>query len=144
MGTDIMGWAEVQTPELGRWFGVVYVRSLVERNYSLFGCLFGYRQQCDAEPLAPNRGIPDSMSREVRRDLERVIPGATWVSWSELADVVTSGTSSDRDGQSEHEALRQTIGESMTPGWNTLFQFMRILAERYGPDQVRLVVWFDS
>lgn len=144
MGTDIIGWVEVQTPELGRWFGVVYVSSLVERNYSLFGCLFGHRQQCEAEPLAPNRGIPDSMSREVRRDRERVMSGATWASWSELDGVVTSDTSGNKGGQTEHDALRQAIGESMTPGWNTLFQFMRLLSERYGPDHVRLVVWFDS
>ena len=144
MGTDIIGWVEVQTPELGLWFGIVKVRWLVDRNYPLFGCLFGHSERCDVEPLAPHRGIPESMSNEVRGDLDRVTPGATWVTWSELAGVVLSDEVGAQVGETEHASLRQAIGEAITPGWVTLFRFMRMLAERYGSDHVRLVVWFDS
>lgn len=144
VGTDIIGWVEVQTPELGLWFGIVKVRWLVDRNYPLYGCLFGHRERCECEPLAPHRGIHESMSDEVRGDLDRVTPGATWVMWSELEGIVPSDEEGSSVGVTEHCGLRQAISASITPGWITLFQFMRILAGRYGADHVRLVVWFDS
>lgn len=144
MGTDIIGWVEVQTPELALWFAIVQIRWLVDRNYALFGCLFGYTEECEVDPLAPHRGIPDSISRDVRRALDRVTPGATWVTWSELAGVVSPDEADAPVGQTNNTSLRQAISESITSGWITLFQFMRILAERFGADHVRLVVWFDS
>jgi hypothetical protein len=34
--------------------------------------------------------------------------------------------------------------DCLTPDWLRLFEFMRLLAEEFGEENVRLVVWFDS
>lgn len=33
--------------------------------------------------------------------------------------------------------------EALTQGWRTLFKVMEVLAEQYGADNVRLIVWFE-
>jgi hypothetical protein len=58
---------------------------LGNRNYALFGALFGVRS--DLFPaLAPDRGLPDDVSDTVRQEALETGDywGHTWIRWSEL------------------------------------------------------------
>jgi hypothetical protein len=43
-----------------------------------------------------------------------------------------------------YRAERLTRGDALGGAWETLFRLMDVLADAYGADNVRLVVWFDS
>jgi hypothetical protein len=85
MGTDIAGWVEV-LQDTG-WQGVIRVWPLVEREYGVFGSLFGVRNEDDFVPAFPSRGVPDDASTEVLDELRKMgdlAVGATWTLWDEI------------------------------------------------------------
>lgn len=89
MGKDIYGWVEVQHTrydEYSQWRGVIQLSSLVERNYGVFGALFGVVNNDEFSPAFAGRGLPDALSNETRSAvlIDTVTPDATWVLWSEL------------------------------------------------------------
>lgn len=144
MGSDINGWVEVrQTDGSGwdiGWSGAIYLRTVVERNYPMFGILFDHRTHWNFPPLAPRRGLPDDKSDEVSYQIvERLETTlyASWVLWSELEQV-------NWDEEIEDEGEIRTRKNAISPGWATLFSMMATLAEQYGSEKVRMVTWFDS
>jgi hypothetical protein len=207
MGTDISGWVEVSSTEhAGRrsaeWNAAIDVSHLVGRNYDMFGSLFGVKDYGHFRPIAANRGVPDSLSLTVEREvLERLdhaetqLIGLTWVTWPELKAIDWDETAEHADarlhqyvrdsgGQLTYRgksiwsrALRRFTGRSpgdamrnppvfpdgatwefedvlyraerlrrrdaLTDDWKMLFAIMGNLAEYFGDDGVRLVVWFD-
>ncbi len=62
--------------------------------------------------------------------------GITAVDWKELAREL------ERD-LAERKKQRNLIDVPM-PDWQAIFYLMKQLANKYGPQHVRLVVWFDS
>ncbi len=64
MGSDIHGFLEVNTN--GNWKIVENIPD--NRNYDIFGLLFGVRNYVNAEPIADRRGIPKYYSEDERRE----------------------------------------------------------------------------
>ncbi|WP_203832421.1 hypothetical protein [Actinoplanes lobatus] len=66
--------------------------------YCAYGCLFGVRNYQDWKPIAPQRGLPEDVSQQVRNDFDEAaaidgaVGGETWVGWDELKDLDMSVT----------------------------------------------------
>lgn len=134
MGVDCYGWVEVHDPSSGEgvrfpewWSGVIRINDIVDRNYQAYGYFFDVRNPFESS-LAGGRGAPLMMSQEALADAgdSNDLAGVSWVLWSEIE-------ASDWRTRPELEAL----------GWGLLFSLMANLAEYYGGDRVRLVIWFD-
>jgi hypothetical protein len=130
MGTDVKGYVEISTIILSDedyWFEVLKINIIAERNYGVFGRLFGVRAKEGVVPIAPNRGVPDSTSNpeEVYVDVESVVCH-TWLTWDEIEYIVSP----------------ENLGE--LPGWSLIFTTMNSLSKIYGSQNVRLVVAFDN
>lgn len=150
MSTDITGWIQARFPEeepgdpFGGWVALVRIDRLVERNYGMFGSLFGVRNDYGFRPLAPDRGAPGDSSPDLERwgaEPEPPFPSEpSWITWGELRaiDWDERGTK-PRPG----EALAPRRQEVLTPGWNTALGLMEVLAKQFGDDGVRMVVWFE-
>jgi hypothetical protein len=209
MGTDISGWVEVLSMpasstyrRAAHWNAAIDVGRLIERNYDMFGCLFGVTNYAHFRPIAANRGLPEGPSLTVEQEVSQLqgaaetqLIGLTWVTWPELkaidwdesaehADARLHMYARDSDGQLTYRAkaawspaLQQITGLSsenamrhppvfpdgatwefdgilyraerlkrryiLTRDWKMLFAIMGTLAEYFGDDGVRLVVWFD-
>lgn len=138
MGTDAHGWIELRTEPGLFWQPMVAVDVLPFRDYVVFGSVFGVRwgssdPQC--EPFAAYRGVPADVSAYVRSEIE--VEGAgqhhhSWVLWSELQNTWLATD------------VRSPLGGHMTMEWFALRGMMAVLAEYYGGENVRLVVWFNS
>lgn len=143
MGVDVYGTVEIQRPlhaTPDKWVGIVTLENLVERNYSMFGALFGVRNADGVTPVFADRGLPADISGEALFDLQGAAGGVkpSWVLWSELSTIEWDEiTSTARIGG-------DSVYVWMTPGWRACFGVMRVLADNFGGDHVRLVVWFDS
>jgi hypothetical protein len=165
---DIHGWVEV-TVSPGAWAAVISIDVLVERNPSLWSWLF--QDQGPFASVAADRGLPADVSQRIAHQVdilqavsdERQIHSATWVLWSELVAVDwqapplqgarTTATVliGQRPGQAstspqllrrELKVRQDTVDHA--PGWQMLFDLMRRLAQHYGGQGVRLVVWFEN
>jgi hypothetical protein len=121
----------------------------------MFGSLFGWRNGDHGfRPVAAGRGSPAHISTEyfVERDNYGGQVGETWALWSELAAI---------EWKEEGEAYIDDVGvikgyepgsdrhlerrrDYLKGGWALLFEMMELLGRDYGPDNVRLTVWFDS
>lgn len=92
MGTDIHGWIETRDLDDEKWIAITPLFfPLDNRNYDIFGSLFGVRNLAGFRPIASARGLPEDCSDEVRQDFEKAnaaFPaeffGATWITWSEI------------------------------------------------------------
>lgn len=92
MGKDIRGWVEVRRHYEGvkppynvSWYGVIVIGNLLDRNYDMFGSLFGVTTS-RFTPIAPNRGLPSDISEQATDDYLtwECAMGETWVSWREI------------------------------------------------------------
>ncbi len=160
MGVDIQGWDEIEESFEGErgtsweWFGIVKIDRLVHRSYGMFGVLFGWRNGYRFTPLVGERGIPEDMSDELRvtRDEYGGSIHPTWVLWSEVATVDWNEEGVDSYDEAtdtlygEPGPGRRLIRKSdyLNGGWVLLLEFMERLAQQYGPEHVRLSVFFDS
>ena len=166
---DIHGWVEVALNSPDVWAAVISIDVLVERNQSLWGWLF----QSDGvfASVAPGRGLPADVSGRIAQEVdilqaladERQMHSFTWASWREIeaidwdapplqgaratANVLIGQTPEPQEVQPqivrrELKTRRDTL--EYAPGWRLLFDLMRRVAEQYGSDRVRLVVWFEN
>lgn len=140
MGLDIDGWVEVWNADLQEtWQAVVNVTPLLARENQVFAHVFGIlpsgkRVDADYAPLAAARGIPLNASPEAREwdpveEPHADNKGHTWILWSELEPTPWG-----------HGTFPS--GEPLPSNWGTLFDMMARLAQEYGTEHVRLVVWF--
>jgi len=64
MGVDMCGWVEVKDvrsfipAERQEWHGVVTTNFIVDRDYDMFGLLFGIQNFCNLPPVVGTRGFP--------------------------------------------------------------------------------------
>ena len=126
MGTDVHGYVEINGVELSgysNWCKIVDIGLIVERNYDIFGLLFGVRAEPEVNGIAKKRGIPDGTSKPQDHN-NKDLHGQTWIDWEEIVDVYP-----------DLPKLR---------GWNLIFSIMEILFEQYGKKSTRLVVSFDN
>lgn len=92
MGTDIHGWIETRDIDDEKWIAVTPLFfPLANRNYGIFANLFGVRNGEGFRPIAPERGLPEDCSVEVKADFTKVIEafpqeiyGATWITCGEI------------------------------------------------------------
>ena len=138
MGTSIRGWIEIGDPEEQKyWDGIVKIGGFLDRNYKNFAYLFGERNNFDFKPVAAMRGLPENISPEAKRDHQEN-PGhsESWIGWWELEAM-----------QWTHDANGSWIAPNeqvvLTDDWKLAFDFMKMLADYYGKNYVRWVVWFD-
>jgi hypothetical protein len=113
------------------WEAVVKIDDIVERNYRVYGFLFGVHDPTHLyTAVAGRRGLPPHVSQEVRQavgdDDDVVQSAATWMLWSEM----------------QASNWRATI--ELSTGWKILFTLMQDLADQYSEQRVRLVIWFDQ
>ena len=133
MGIDVSGWVEVWDALAHAWLAAIKVDSLVGRMPEIRAEVFGVQAASDSPPaLAAGRGMPADASAEAQEigAVEAAgILGQSWALWSELATTPW--------GQGQYRT-----GEPLGADWRMLFDLMKRLAESYGADRVRLVVWF--
>jgi hypothetical protein len=144
MGVNIDGRVEIQNaffeqPERNDWHAVIDAGFILDRDYTMFGSMFGVRNSTSFAPVAANRGLPADASE----DLEALAIAEgnhshTWITWNELQAVNWDevGLVYGTDQISRRDALG--------PAGILLLEMMKPLVERYGGDCVRLVVWFDN
>lgn len=162
MGADIYGWVEIRPPDSEQWDAAIRIHDIVYRQYGMFASLFGVRNDGNGatevgrfRAIAPGRGAPPGSSGYYAEELDGSGGGVgeTWVLWSELAAI-------DWDEEGKHyiavepphsvsvvpgpERRHERRGDYRNNGWATLFTLMRVLAEQFGADNVRLAVWFDQ
>lgn len=90
MGTDMHSWVEVADEWNGKldWSAVVAADRIIDRNYDMFGCIFGVMNYARFAPLAAGRGMPDDASELVRKEANPLwARHASWITWAELASV---------------------------------------------------------
>lgn len=169
MSQDVSGWVEIAWNPPDDWERVLSVGILVDRNRSLWSWLL---QGSGAFPSAvPQRTLPGNLSAELLHEIEQLQPMVSqgevhsfnWITWAEIENVDWSmGPKEGREPKSVEpqyvvdanghqrvilvEQIYQTRQDTLrdSPGWMLLFDLMRRLADRYGGDNVRLVVWFEG
>ena len=126
MGTDIDGWIECRREIIDDegWIPAIDLGLLyLGRDYRVFGNLFGIRNRTDIQPLAAERGLPDDVSEQVRKEAaNQELYGHTWISWTQVKECVWEGDMY----------------------WKAVVSVSEILATIYGDENVRLVVWFED
>jgi hypothetical protein len=156
MGCDINAYAEVK--HAGRWEYAPEAELFNCRDYGLFGWLAGVRNYSAVPVLAAPRGLPDDASREVRKEAEDWDGDGhthSWLSARELLDFDYDATFEDRrvtrtlasgvvhggctadPGEGKVVTYREFFGKCLTDTLDVL----RMLG---GPDDVRVVFWFDN
>jgi hypothetical protein len=143
MPFSLEGWIEVarssETADEQLWFGVIDLSSIVDVADEDSERLFGLSKGCvcgeqTTDSLAAGRGVPANPSAQVRRALDEIaafeakfgsgeIGGYTYALWTEIRDY----------------ALKVSLEGSQ---WTLPFAFARILAEQFGAERVRFIVWF--
>lgn len=72
------------------WYGVIEVESLLDRDYTMFGSLFGLRNWTDFHSAVESRGLPDDLSERAIDDVFEFgeeYHSHTWATWQELEAV---------------------------------------------------------
>ncbi len=133
MGTDVQGYVEINTINISEediWFNIIDIEIIAERNYEVFGKIFGIRTSKEGNPLAPSRGIPPNTSNKekILDKKHNTVVYQSWVNWSELSEFLSNNS----------------FKEELLHGWQFIFSSMAELAKQYGSENIRLVVAFDN
>lgn len=131
MGSNIIGYIEInpiQESDTDVWYEIVKIDVVAERNYEVFGYLFGVRPKPGVNALAASRGIPmaTSNANSLVSKFGTYVKH-TWINWLELK-----------------LAKSRIYLNSEISGWKFIFESMETLSSKYGEENVRLVVAFDN
>lgn len=143
----IEGWIEatrMEAPEQDEhaWSGVIRIAPIVDVADEVSERLFGLSKTLVASgtenALAPNRGIPENPSAELRAELEvhraherkygrGELGGYTFASWTEIS------------------AERRSLPSLAESEWALVFDLAERLAAdpKFSEDRVRVVVWYN-
>ncbi|MFD1306882.1 hypothetical protein [Streptomyces kaempferi] len=113
----------------------------VGNAYDALACLFGVRNSFGFRPLAEDRGLPEDVSDGVRAAFIACLGpeyshSTTWITGAELAAADWNET------DSSGVLSRRAVAGDATH-WGPAWEVMRTLGGLHGPENVRLVVWFD-
>lgn len=137
MGTDAHGWIELRTEPGLFWRPIVLIDTLPFRDYVVFGSIFGVASGSSdpmREPFAADRGIPADVSAYVKSEIQTEGAGQfhhSWVLWSEVQNTWLATDA------------KSPLSAPLSVEWLALRGMMSALAESYGADNVRLVIWFN-
>jgi hypothetical protein len=150
----------MRSPGRESWYDLLPIDDIVYRQYGMFASLFGVRnwghqravEHGRFRAIAPGRGEPHGVSARYRSEREgNGAVGETWVLWSELAAIDWEEEGGEYIGEDDMVYAtpgpgrrRERRDDYLNGGWATLFKVMEALAEQFGADNVRLVVWFDQ
>ncbi len=137
MGCDIYGWVEVNTwPKVEFWEPIINC-DFLRRNYNMFAYLFGVRNYMNINPIAKERGLPENVSEEYadRFKDNPDIHSTSWISLEELNKI-------DWNNIEGEEGEKLDLISDLS--WRVFFDLIKILGEKYGVDNVRMVVGFDN
>jgi len=131
MGSNIVGYIEINSVKESDediWFEIIKIDVVAERNYEIFGNLFGVRSETGVNALAASRGIPTDTSNSSSLICKsNTFVGHTWANWRELK-----------------LAKNLIYSNPESSGWAFIFESMETLSKKYGEENVRLVVAFDN
>jgi hypothetical protein len=149
VGTDIHPYAEVRRD--GAWHlvtdkvfptgfdpavGIPYrSEPFRERDYDMFGLLAGVRNRGYFTPIAPRRGLPDDVSAQVCAEMSRYSDPRD-ATWTTLAELLAYDY-----GQDVPDGGAATVRDLIDPWFFAQLDALATLGE---PDDVRVVMWFDS
>lgn len=126
MTTFMSGWVEARSTQhaYAGWVPVVDIDIFASGQQSRMSQLFMELPGASHPPIVPQRGLPADTSTLVRREAQASDTkwGETWCAWAELMPY----------------ARADVVGEE----WLVLLSVMQSLADYYGADNVRLIVWY--
>lgn len=130
MGCDIEGWIEVRKYDWSQeWLGCMDIESVVNRNYQMFGALFGVRNYDRFNPTAPNRGFPSDVSDEVKVAYEVWASCAHSTSWITLQEIKNINWDESGEELSERiDCYQQGIDK---PSWGFIGSSSQLTSEDY-------------
>jgi len=147
MGWDALGLVELRRDNM--WSGAINAEPIItHRNYAMYANLFGILNSWQLyQPIIGIRGMPPDASRELIEKFREVKDNGlmtdkiqlTWITWREIEAVDWDESNGKVDIETGSPRYRR---EARSEEWNLLFDLMRILADNYGDDNVRLIVWF--
>jgi hypothetical protein len=169
IGSDVWGFLEIRGPD-GLW---KYKGKMPgDRDYDWFGLLAGVRNHVNAKPIAELRGFPSDISPELIKKIASWDGldehSCSWLSLEDFSkydweNVFIDGRMSTVDRRTGEE-LNKTLGTAkwsvesdffeyknlprvaktlMPKEWEKFLNKMELLATKYGPENVRIVFWFD-
>ena len=132
---------------------MIEVGSIIDQNSDMHGSLSGVRNVSRYRPLAADRGLPSDLSLVAAGQVERLRPHfatgeighSSWLTWTEIdaIDWDELAQTTEPVGLSSVDQIA-TRRDALSQPWLLPFDLMRRLAQDYGNDNVRLVVWFDG
>lgn len=179
MGCDIHAYIEVKNPDTDGWeFLSLYKKADGEvkpidfydgRDYILFGKLAGVRA-IGVDPIAPRRGLPESLSEEVKtfyNEGEGYFHSETWYDFAELRaaagynqemykhlfdEIVGYFEGLDADAITDTEEYITEMLREERDNMERLREFVadieRVLDAYWffntDPGQIRIIMWFDN
>lgn len=131
MAWNIDGWLEInETGDSDAWMVLVELDENLDagldREYGILSSFFGVKAKESEKAIAANRGLPENVSTEIRKHSDSCagsVHGHTWINYQEIVD---------SDCQTD----------SLCDSWKTILACMARLAEEYGNENVRMVIWF--
>ena len=146
MGTNITGWIEIRefNDRDDHWDGVIKIDEIV-KGWKTWGILFGMSNIYDIESIANNRGIPEHASTEWRNDIDMYgtfdLPSYIYLEEINAFDWKQQITCTHiRGGIKNVELISLT--DVLSDDWKLIFKFMNMLGDKYGTNNIRLVVGF--
>jgi hypothetical protein len=131
MGTNIIGYVEINTIRFSKenlWFDIIDISVIAEQDYSIFGLLFGIRNNINTRPIAKNRGLPnDSINSKSKNFIGEDKIGHSWINYKEIKNNINIIPLNE-----------------FTWGWKFIIDSMDKLSSHYGEENVRLIVVFDN
>jgi len=101
MGCDIHGIVEYKENNI--WKTKYNVGNEVGRNYDIFGCLFGVRNNCGFNPIAEGRGLPEDMNEELKTKAhDSDYHSHTYINLEEIENI-----NWDEEGETEDSRIHQ-------------------------------------
>ena len=140
--TTIHGFLEIRkyrSQIRNHWASLIRIDDLVEPNNEIFAYIFGIGKTSDSQPLAESRGLPSYESYQLNSDSDKEL-SITWKEYKKYGNTAHSLTFVTYRELAESGAKRLDL----STGWKSLFAMMDDLCLMNMPEDIRLVVWFDS
>ena len=131
----------VEYQEYKNWY-TIFPLTFVHDAPALMSDLFGVGDTRHFAAVVPERGMPlyDNFHSIYEGN---IVPqegsfGHTWIAASEIAAINWN------EARRLPNGATVTRGDALDPRWHTAFKLMGDLADHYGADNARMVIWFHE